>query len=97
MGVGIKYNIAYSIGFLSGIVISYCLNTKYVFHENFALKKIVQFPIVYLIQYLFGISNLYILVEKLGINAKLAAIIIIILTIPLTFILSRLIIRGRYE
>jgi Predicted membrane protein len=92
-----SYVTAYSISFVVGIVSGYTLNTFLVFKQPWALKKLFQYPLVYLAQYLVGILLLSILVVYLSINEKLAPLIIVVLLLPLTFILSRMIIKPREQ
>ena len=49
-----SYQVSYAISFVFGIILSFILNTKYVFEVEQTIKKFVLFPLVYLIQYLLG-------------------------------------------
>lgn len=89
----LPYGAAYSIAFALGILISYLLNTAFVFRTSFSLRKLLQFPLVYLVQYLLGICLLFTLVELLSVPAYIAPLIVVAATIPVTFILSRKIIK----
>lgn len=91
----IPYKIAYSIGYVCGVMVSFFLNTFFVFKAKATLKKFFRFPIVYIFQYILNIVFLYITVEKFSVNKKYAPIVVIILSIPITFILSRLIIKDK--
>ncbi len=94
-----SYITAYSISFVVGIVSGYALNTLLVFKQPWSLKKLFQYPLVYLAQYLVGIVLLSILVDYLNINERLAPLIIVVLLLPLTFVLSKKIIKpgARHE
>jgi putative flippase GtrA len=89
------YSAAYTVEYLLGIAISYYLNSRFVFHQPLHWKKAFQFPLVYIVQYMSGIALLSLSVEVLHINAEIAPLLVIAFTIPLTFVLSRLIIKGR--
>ncbi|MEN6351611.1 MAG: GtrA family protein [Syntrophomonas sp.] len=89
-----RYSISYSISFVSGIFIAYFLNSRFVFEQELSLKKAISYPLVYLVQYLLGITALYVLVELLSVNELLAPLIIVAITVPVTFLLSRRIIKG---
>jgi putative flippase GtrA len=54
-----QYNIAYGIAYVVGILSSYLMNSLIVFKEKLSIKKIIQFPFVYLFQYLVSIFLLY--------------------------------------
>jgi len=87
--IPLSYSIAYTITYICGIGFSYWLNLKYVFKEESSKKKIILFPLVYLVQYLLGILILYVSIEKFSIPKELAPLIVIILTVPLVFVLTK--------
>jgi putative flippase GtrA len=87
------YRVAYSIAFVLGVLMSYALNTRYVFRQPFSWSKLLQFPLVYLAQYALGIALLYVLVEVLSVAAFAAPLIVVVVSVPVTFILSRKIIK----
>lgn len=93
----LQYLVAYTITYASGILVSYYLNSRFVFRREIAVRKAVQYPLVYLVQYLLGTGSLYLLVRVLKVNKLVAPAIVILLTIPVTFLLGRRIIRGRGE
>ncbi len=84
-----NYQISYTITYIFGIMLSYWLNLKLVFKEKSSTKKMVLFPLVYLLQYIISIFILYIIVEKFNISELLGPIIIVIITLPITFLLSK--------
>ncbi|MDQ0917606.1 GtrA family protein [Paenibacillus sp. V4I5] len=90
------YLISYGFAYLLGIIFSYFMNTYYVFSEKVSIKKAMSFPFIYIVQFLISEGVLYFLVEH--INNKIisfAPIIVIIFTIPITFLLSKYIIKGK--
>ncbi|NEN84300.1 GtrA family protein [Paenibacillus elgii] len=88
-----KYQIAYSISYILGIAFSYILNTIIVFKSSISVKKILFYPIVYIIQYLINVALLSYFVNY--VNEKIAPILIIVITIPITFLLSKFILKRR--
>jgi len=90
----VRYSMAYTLSFASGIFISYYLNSRYVFREELSWRKALKYPLVYLVQYLLGISSLYLLVELAGVSEVIAPIFVVLITVPVTFLLSRRIIAG---
>ena len=52
------------------------------------------YPFVYFAQYIFGMLLLWLVVSQLGLSVKLGPLIVVILTIPLTYWLSRLAFVG---
>lgn len=89
----VAYSFAYSLSFALSIIISYVLNARYVFKEPLSLKKFLGFPLVYVIQYLSGICLLYIVVERLSIPVSLAPLLVVVITLPITFLLARFIVK----
>ncbi len=91
------YAAAYTITYLAGIALAYYLNARFVFRQPLRLKAAVQFPLVYVVQYVAGILLLSFFVETLRLSAAIAPAFVIAVTVPVTFILSRVIIKGRTE
>ena len=89
----VNYQVAYTITYIVGIFLAYWLSLKIVFQTKSTKKKLFLFPFVYLFQYIFGLLVMYVLIEMLGLNQFLAPLIVTICSIPITFILSRFILR----
>lgn len=87
------YLYAYSISYGVGIVLSYILNSRFVFRQPLSLGKFLQFPVVYLIQYGLGATILWLLVGQASISPELAMLAVVAATIPVTFLTSRLILK----
>ncbi|HVV68949.1 MAG TPA: GtrA family protein [Gammaproteobacteria bacterium] len=89
----LPYLYAYSIAYILGVITSYFLNSRFVFKVKFSWKKLAKFPIVYVVQYLLGLLIMFIVVEKFGLDKSLSLFVVIIFSVPITFILSRFIIK----
>ena len=87
----IPYTASYTISYITGIVFAYLLNRFFVFKSHQGFKSIALFPLVYLAQYVVGILILWCWVEKLGFAERLAPLVVIIITIPITYIFSKLV------
>lgn len=88
-----EYRIAYTVAFLAGIVLAYMLNSRYVFKVKASARSALLFPLVYAVQYLLGILVLWIWTDKLGLPARYGVFATVAVTIPATFVLSRLILK----
>ena len=88
------YTLAYSASYVAGIVIAYVINTRFVFQARMQARSALLYPLVYVAQYVAGVVLLALLVEILGVDERIAPAAVIVLTIPLTFVLSRVIIKG---
>ncbi len=88
----IHRQVAYLLTYILGIVLSYALNTRLVFRQPLRWRSAVQFPAVSLLQYI--VSALFLeLFVALGMSAGLAGLVSILPTIPITFVISRWIIK----
>ncbi len=91
----IPYTYAYSITFGFGIIISYCLQVIFVFKVEFSFFKMLSFPLVYVPQYFLGLGVLYICVKVYLFEPWISGVIVIIVTLPITFILSRFVLSNK--
>ncbi|MEG2029340.1 MAG: GtrA family protein [Janthinobacterium sp.] len=89
------YQLAYAIAYATGIVFSYWFNARIVFRTPLSWKGLMTYPLVYVVQYGSSALLLGIFIERLGIPPALAPLLVLVLMIPLTFFLSRWILRGR--
>ena len=91
----LAYPVAYSLTYCAGIVLSYFLHVLFVFKERVRLPTFLKFPLVYLVQYLAGLVLLWLFVDLLHITPAWAMVAVIALTIPVTFLASRLVIKNK--
>ncbi|WP_256759144.1 GtrA family protein [Cohnella sp. WQ 127256] len=89
-----SYNVSYVLSFIIGILISYLINSLFVFRVPLSLKKLLSFPIVYLVQLVLGYLLMYVIIELLNTNERVAPLLVTITTIPVTFMLSKRVIKG---
>lgn len=90
-----SYQMAFSLAYVCGIGISYYLNSRLVFRQPVSLVKFLKYPVVYVVQYLLGLFILYICIDLLGISKWLAPLLVVVVSLPVSFALSKLIIKGR--
>jgi putative flippase GtrA len=88
------YLAAYTIAYIVGVLLSYLLLTTFVFHTRRRLTTALRFPLVYIAQYLTGSAVIVALVEAWDVRAPIAAIVAIVASIPVGFLLSRSILRA---
>lgn len=91
----IPYQLSYTISYVLGIVLAFWLNRSFVFKSHRGIRSLLFFPFVYLFQYLIGMLMLWVWVERLGLNQELAPIAAVVITVPLTYVLSRLVFVQR--
>lgn len=93
----LPYLAAYAFAFASGVAWSYFANTLFVFRRRPTVARALAFPIVYLAQYLAGSMLLVVLIDDVQLPAKFAPLVVVVVTLPLTYVLSRWVITARHE
>lgn len=91
----ISYSISYTVSYISGIFLSYYLNSLFVFKEKLSLKKFLKYPIVYIVQYIINLFMVFLFVEKMGFSARFVPLVVILITLPITYLLSKIIIKEK--
>lgn len=89
----LPYLYAYTLSYCVGVVNSYFMNVFFVFKKKISLHSFLKFPFVYVAQYFLGASILWLLVGKLGLAPAWAMIVVIIVTVPITFLASRFVLK----
>lgn len=83
-------NVAFIVGYITSLTISYLLNSFLAFKESLAIKKYIKFCISYIPNFI--IQNIVVLViyNWLGLHKLIAYALAAILGIPITFIMIKL-------
>ncbi len=89
-----RYEIAYSIGYAVGIVMAYALSAMFVFRQPMRKRSAMRFPLVYVAQFLISLGLLRLAVEVIHIPQWAALGFAVVLTIPVTFLLSRWVLHS---
>ena len=84
-----NYYIAYTLSFLASILIAFVINSCFVFKARILWRRLVQYPVLYFLQYFVGLILLFILITWLGVNEKVAPLINAALLTPLSFIANK--------
>lgn len=85
----LPYLAAYWIAYAIGIAWSYFANTLFVFRGRPSLARALAFPLVYAVQLAAGSLLMVVLVGHFGLPAKIAPLLVVALTLPLTYVASR--------
>jgi putative flippase GtrA len=94
---GISYRWAYSLSYVAGIFLAFGLNSLFVFRVPLRWRKLLPYPSVYLVQYLLGLCVVYAGVELLGWDERLMPILVLVVTVPVSFVLTRWVLQERKE
>lgn len=89
----LHYVAAYAIAYVIGIAVSYVFNAIVVFRQPMRARAALSYPLVYVVQFLLGLVLLKVLVEALHIPVWLGPLLVSVLTLPVTFVMSRIIVR----
>ena len=90
----IEYMISHITGFLVAFVISYYLNCYFVYRVKPTWRKFISFPITQLVNVSLQTVLLYVFVSWLNLPAEIAPFAGLVITIPITFILSKWILKD---
>ncbi len=86
--------VSYTLAFAGGVVLSYVLNARWVFRAPAGPATALRWPFVCLVQYLLSAGLLCLAVDVFRIDPRVAPLPAVALTVPVTFLLSRRILRG---
>ncbi len=90
----IEYMISHITGFIVAFVISYYLNCYFVYRVKPTWRKFISFPITQIVNVSLQTVLLYVYVSWLNLPAEIAPFAGLIITIPITFILSKWILKD---
>jgi putative flippase GtrA len=91
----LHYAVAYTLVYLAGIGLAYWLQSRFVFRVPLAWRKALRFPLVYVAQYLLGLVALALLSRWTDLPPSRSALVVVALTVPAGFVLSRLLLAPR--
>jgi putative flippase GtrA len=96
----VSYRWAYSLSYVAGILLSFVLNSRFVFRVSLRRRSLLRYPLVYAVQYGLGYVVLYAAVGMAGIDPRLGPVAVLAVTVPVSFLLSRRVLgetNGRDE
>ncbi|HHC6348578.1 TPA: flippase GtxA [Staphylococcus aureus] len=90
----IEYMISHITGFLVAFMISYYLNYYFVYRVKPTWRKFISFPITQIVNVSLQTVLLYVFVSWLNLPAEIAPFAGLVITIPITFVLSKWILKD---
>ncbi|ENL82502.1 hypothetical protein U57_01977 [Staphylococcus aureus M1016] len=90
----IEYMISHITGFLVAFVISYYLNCYFVYRVKPTWRKFISFPITQIVNVSLQTVLLYVFASWLNLPAEIAPFAGLVITIPITFVLSKWILKD---
>lgn len=91
----VEYRLAYSIAYVAGIATGCWLQCRFVFRVPLDWRNAIRFPAVYAIQYLMGLLLLWVLVAAAGMRREWAALVVIMVNVPVGFLAMRFLLQPR--
>ncbi|WTU05269.1 GtrA family protein [Kitasatospora sp. NBC_00070] len=91
----LPYFAAFTAAFLLSMVGSFFLHTRFTYRTRPSWRKFLLFPLPNLVNYLVQSVGVLALVQWLGLDSRIAPLLAAAVAIPVTFLLSRLVLTGR--
>lgn len=82
-------NLAFVLGYISGLIISYILNSFITFKDRLSFKKFIKFAISYIPNFIIQNIVVILVFNVLGLHKLIAYMLAAIIGIPVTFILLK--------
>lgn len=90
------YRASYTASYIFGIFFAWFMGRFFVFKTTQGVKSIYLFPFVYAVQFVLGVGVLWASVEWLNVPYWLAPFLVIIASLPCTYLLSKYLFVGRF-
>ncbi|WP_280719400.1 GtrA family protein [Kitasatospora sp. MAP5-34] len=91
----LPYFAAFTLAFLVSMVGSFFMNTYFTYRTRPTWRKFLLFPLPNITNYLVQSGGVLALVEWLKVNEKIAPLLAAVVAIPITFVLSKLVLTSR--
>ena len=82
-------NVAFIFGYISGLVISYALNSYVTFKEKLEFNKFIKFAISYIPNFIIQNIVVFIVFNMMGLHKLIAYGLAAIIGVPITFIFMK--------
>ncbi len=91
----LPYFAAFTAAFLISMVGSFFMNTYFTYRTKPTWRKFLLFPLPNITNYLVQSGGVLALVQWLEVNDKIAPLLAAVVAIPITFVLSKLVLTSR--
>ena len=88
-------NLNFNIGYITGNLIAYWMNSRFIFHESLSLTRYVKFFISYIPNYLIQNVIVIIFYNMLAFPPVVSYLLAAILGIPVTFLMVKIFAFGK--
>ncbi len=93
-GLGLAYMISHFSAVILSMIISFFLNSSITYKVKPTLKKFLMYPITQLVNVVVTAILLYLLVDGLHVNSAIAPLGALIITVPVTFIVTGKVLKA---
>lgn len=90
-------NASFACGYITSLIMSYLLNSKFTFNESVSLKVFVKFAISYIPNFIIQNIVVFIIYNQLGFHKLIAFGAAAVLGIPITFFFMKVIAFGKHK
>ena len=87
--VFLNENMAFIVGYISGLLISYILNSFITFNEKLTFQRFIRFVISYIPNFIIQNIVVIIVFNIIGLNKLIAYLLAAIIGVPITFMLMK--------
>lgn len=91
------YALAFTASFAIGILFAFVGYSLFVFRSALQWHKLIQYPLIYGVQYILGLLFLSVLIKSFKIDDRIAPIINVAVLTPITFMLNRIFLAKKAE
>lgn len=93
-GLGLAYMISHFSAVILSMIISFFLNSYVTYKVKPTLKKFLMYPLTQLVNIAVTAILLYILVDGLHVNSSIAPLAALIVTVPVTFVVTGKVLKA---
>lgn len=93
LGKVLQYQLAFTIGYLISMIISFFLNTYFTYRTKPTWRKFITFPISYIPNFIIQYVSVVVFVEFFQLSKNFAYGIAAIISVPVTYLVMRIILK----
>lgn len=85
-----QVNVAFVVGYITSVFISYILNSIFTFKQKLSLDKTIKFYISYIPNFIVQLISVFIIYNLLGYEKIIAYLVAAIIGVPVTFVILKI-------
>ena len=96
-GLLLPYLAAHALAFVLSMIGSFFLNCYFTFRTKPTWRKFILFPLSNVTNFVVTSVGLYVLVQFVAVNQRIAPLLAASVAIPVTFVVAQLVLAGRHR